>query len=258
MKLFYQSYGSGTPLIILHGLLGASGNWHTLSRSVFAEHFQVFTLDLRNHGRSPHDDQFDYPSMVEDVRTFIRDEDLGAVHIIGHSMGGKVAMWLALQYPELVNRLIVADMAPRAYPPHHMHILNALKGLDLPHYTSRTQIDGALSEHISDAGVRQFLMKNLASDGAGGYSWKMNLPAIYDNYTNINQEVHTDLVFDGPALFVKGGRSNYITEKDTPQINRLFPAARVQTIPDVGHWVHAAAPKPFAEMVISFLNSHFE
>ena len=254
LKLYSQSYGAGQPLIILHGLLGASGNWHTLSRNVFGKHFQVFTLDLRNHGRSPHDDRFDFPSMVEDVRAFMRDENLSSAHVLGHSMGGKVAMLLALNYPELVDHLIVADIAPRAYPPHHMHILNALRDLDLPAYTSRTQIDEALSVNIKELGVRQFLMKNLSSNGAGGYVWKMNLPAIYDNYTKINVEVSTTNVFTGPVLFIKGGRSNYITDKDVPAIETLFPAAAVQTIPGIGHWVHAEAPKAFSEMVLNFLS----
>ncbi|MEM8486769.1 MAG: alpha/beta fold hydrolase [Bacteroidota bacterium] len=253
MKLFHQAYGEGPALLILHGLLGASGNWHTLSRSVFSEKYSVYTLDLRNHGRSPHNPVFDYASMTADVREFILDNQLGQAHVLGHSMGGKVAMWLALEHPELVSKLIVADMAPRAYPPHHMHILNALKGLDLPAYSGRQDIDNALAEHIKEAGVRQFLLKNLASQGGGRYSWKMNLDAIYNSYTRINEGVETAQQFTGPALFVKGGRSNYITENDAPQIQQLFPAAQIQHLPNVGHWVHAEAPQAFAAMVMSFL-----
>ncbi len=253
MKLFHQAYGEGPALLILHGLLGASGNWHTLSRSVFSEQYSVYTLDLRNHGRSPHDPVFDYASMTADVREFMLDNQLRHAHVLGHSMGGKVAMWLALQHPELVSRLIVADMAPRAYPPHHMHILNALKGLDLPAFNSRQDIDNALAEHIKEAGVRQFLLKNLASQGGGQYGWKMNLDAIYDNYTRINEGIESEQHYAGPALFVKGGRSNYITEKDSLQIRQLFPAAEIQDLPNAGHWVHAEAPQAFSSMVMSFL-----
>ncbi|MFK7847420.1 MAG: alpha/beta fold hydrolase [Rhodothermales bacterium] len=255
LTLFSQSYGTGTPLIILHGLLGASGNWHTLSRNVFAEEYNVFTLDLRNHGRSPHADAFDYGVMVEDVRQFIEDNELETAHVLGHSMGGKVAMWLALKYPALVSKLIVADMAPRAYPPHHMHILNALKNLDLPVYSSRGAIEEALAVDIKETGVRQFLLKNLSASGSGTYTWKMNLLAIYNNYRRINEGIDADLSYAGPALFVKGGRSNYITEKDTPQIQSLFPQATIEEIPNIGHWVHAEAPKQFAEMVMAFLGS---
>ncbi len=253
MKLFHQAYGEGPPLIILHGLLGASGNWHTLSRKVFSEKFTVYTLDLRNHGRSPHDPVFDFASMTADVYAFIAEEGLGTAHVLGHSMGGKVAMWLALKHPALVSRLIVADMAPRAYPPHHMHILNALKGLDLPSFGARQEIDAALAEHINEVGVRQFLLKNLASQGSGQYRWKMNLDVIYANYARINEGIETDLQFNGPALFVKGGRSNYITNKDVPQIQQLFPTAEIEELPNAGHWVHAEAPQAFAAMVMSFL-----
>ena len=253
MKLFFKPYGEGPPLIILHGLLGAGGNWHTLSRSVFSEYFHVFALDLRNHGRSDHDDGFDYPCMVEDVRQFFVEHGLKSANVLGHSMGGKVAMWLALMYPDLVSRLIVADIAPRAYPPHHMHILNALKSIDLTAYTTRAAIDEALAEEIKDMGVRQFLLKNLASNGQGAYSWKMNLLVIYDNYPKVNEGIDTQHSFAGPVLFIKGGRSNYITKNDASQIQALFPASTVEEIPKSGHWVHAEAPKQFAELVLQFL-----
>lgn len=240
--------------MVLHGLLGASGNWHTLSRSVFAAKFRVYAIDLRNHGRSPHADQFDYESMVEDVLGFMQDHQMESAHVLGHSMGGKVAMKLALRYPALVSKLIVADMAPRAYPPHHMHILNALKNLDLSAYASRKEIDDALAVSIGDFGVRQFLLKNLASDGAGGYSWKMNLPVIYNGYPNINEEVNASNAYAGPTLFIKGGKSNYISAQDRGPIQALFSSAAIEEIPGAGHWVHAEAPKVFGEMVMTFLS----
>ncbi len=225
---------------------------------MFSERYQVFTIDLRNHGRSPHSDIFDFPSMMGDVKHFIENHGLSPANILGHSMGGKVAMWLALEHPELVRRLIVADIAPRAYPPHHTHILNALRSLDLPAYTSRTEIDQALAESIKEMPIRQFLLKNLenALDAQGGstYSWKMNLPVIYEQYPNINQEIKTGPTYDGPVLFVKGGRSNYITDKDAPHIRSLFPRADIQQIPNAGHWLHAEAPQQFSEMVLQFLN----
>ena len=253
VSLFSQEYGEGHPLLILHGLLGASGNWHTLSRTVFASQYRVYAVDLRNHGRSPHADRFDYDSMVEDVVQFMQDRELDAAHIMGHSMGGKVAMKLALKHSTVVSKLVVADIAPRAYPPHHMHILNALKNLDLSAYASRKEIDNALSVSIGEFGVRQFLLKNLASNGAGQYSWKMNLPVIYNGYSNINEAVTSSEPFDRPALFIKGGRSNYIAEKDQEQIQSLFSSAQIREIPGVGHWVHAEASQIFGEMVMGFL-----
>ena len=254
MDLFYQEYGEGgPPLIILHGLLGASGNWHTLSRSVFSEHFHVYSLDARNHGRSPHDDVFDYPSMAADVIEFLDAKSINEASILGHSMGGKTAMWAALAHPERVTRLVVADIAPRSYPPHHLPILDALRSIDLTMHSSRTGIDRALAADIPEAGVRQFLLKNLASDGAGGYSWKMNLPAIYAGYANVNTEIPHSRGFPKPTLFIRGGRSKYIEATDRPDIKRLFPASRIEELPNAGHWVHAEAPKPFADLVVEFL-----
>ena len=253
MQLYYNEYGEGQPLIILHGLLGASGNWHSLSKNVFANHFRVITVDLRNHGRSPHDDVFDYESMVEDVRELYNTLGLTAAHVMGHSMGGKVAMWMALQYNEHVEKLIVVDIAPREYPAHHMHIFHGLRALDLPLLSSRGEIDKALSDYVSEAPVRQFLLKNLASKGKGDYSWKMNLESIYQNYPLINEAVETDRSFTGPSLFIKGGHSSYIRNEDESDIRVLFPTTEFVTVPNAGHWVHAESPEYFSRSVVDFL-----
>jgi pimeloyl-ACP methyl ester carboxylesterase len=254
MQLYCQEYGDGSPVIILHGLLGASGNWHTLSRTVFADHFHVYALDLRNHGRSPHNGVFDYPSMVGDVVAFMDARSLAQAAVLGHSMGGKVGMWLALRHADRVRRLISADMAPRAYPPHHMHLLNSLRSIDLEQYDSRGAIDESLAVKIESLPVRQFLLKNLHSDGEGRYSWKMNLDAIYRNYPRINEGIQTSGRFEKPALFIKGGKSSYITDQDRPQIESLFPNARFAELPAAGHWLHAEAPREFASLVVDFLS----
>ena len=254
MELFYQEYGEGSPLLILHGLLGASGNWHTLSRNVFARHFHVFAVDLRNHGRSPHSDTFDLPSMAGDVIDFMDSRGLNDAFWLGHSMGGKVAMWAALDRPERVRRLVVADIAPKRYPPSHLPILEALRALDLKAHTSRAEIDATLSADIEDVAIRQFLLKNLTSDGAGSYSWKMNLPAIYAGYARINQSLPSTSTYAKPALFIRGGQSRYILDADIPPIRRLFPEARIADLPGAGHWVHAEAPKPFSDLVVEFLS----
>ena len=168
MKLFYNQYGdSGPPLIVLHGLLGANGNWHTLSRTAFQKVARVYAVDQRNHGRSPHADRIDYPTLAADLQTFIDRRDLVPAHLLGHSMGGKTAMQTALSYPDRVDRLIVVDMAPRAYPPEHTDLLEALASIDPEDYESRDAIDNALAEDVSSWAIRQFLLKNLDYDEIG-------------------------------------------------------------------------------------------
>ena len=257
MNLFFKDYPSDNPqpLIILHGLLGAGGNWHSLSRNVFSEKYRVLAVDLRNHGKSPHDDTFDYPSMVADVKELMDSMGFETAHILGHSMGGKVAMWMALEHEERIDKLVVVDIAAKEYPAHHMHIFKGLRALDLPSFSSRKDIETALAEYVAEAPVRQFLLKNLASTRAGSYSWKMNLEAIYENYSLINEAVVSARTFIKPTLFIKGGHSSYIQQEDEPGIRKLFPHSQFITIPKAGHWVHAAAPQPFSEAVLTFLNS---
>lgn len=253
MHLFFQSYGQGPPLIILHGLLGASGNWHTLNSRVFAQHFEVFALDQRNHGRSPHSPVFDYPTLAADVRDFMDQQGIIQAHLLGHSMGGKTAMQFALTCPDRLQKLIVVDIAPRAYAPRHTVIFDALRSLDLTRLGSRKEIDDALATTIPEAAVRQFLMKNLERDGQGAYRWKMNLDALYQNYDQISRGLAHEGSYEGPTLFVRGGRSDYIQDTDRDTILHHFPKAEHITIPEAGHWVHAEAPGPFADAVLSFL-----
>ncbi len=254
MTLFYNQYGeSGPPLIVLHGLLGESGNWHTLSRTAFQTVATVYAVDQRNHGRSPHTDEMDYESMADDVHRFIEEHDLGRVSLLGHSMGGKTAMQTALAHPDAVERLIVADMAPKAYPPRHEHLLEALDRIDPSTYDRREDVDAALAEDVSSWSIRQFLLKNLDYDGEQ-YSWRMNLDALRRNYDQLNAALPDDGTFDGPTLFVRGGQSDYVEEEDLPDIRERFPAADLVTIEDAGHWVHAEAPDAFAEVVVDFLS----
>ncbi len=254
MKLHYSEYGSGEPLIILHGFLGASGNWHTLSRNVFAEHFQVYAVDQRNHGRSPHDNRFDYEAMAEDLAAFMDEHGIDKAHLLGHSMGGKTAMYFATMYPERVLRLVVADMTPKEYEPQHNDILEALKRVAFDVHTSRESVDEVLAETIAEIGTRMFLMKNLAIDrDTKQYSWQMNLEVLDKHYDKLNQAMPDDARFDGPVLFIRGGRSNYIRDEDRDLIEHHFPNARVLTIKDAGHWVHADQPAIFGESVVTYL-----
>ncbi len=253
MHLAYQSYGAGPPLIILHGLLGSSDNWRTLSRTVFGAHFEVFTVDQRNHGRSPHSDTLDYPAMGEDLAAFMDAHGLAAARLLGHSMGGKTAMHFALTYPERVEGLVVVDIAPKAYSPRHTALLESLRALDLAAYRTRAEINAALRPQIPSDGVRNFLLKNLQRDGQGGYGWKMNLDAIYRHYDRLNGAMEADGTFEGPTLFVRGSASDYVAEEDTELIISFFPEAEIVTIDGAGHWVHAEKPQEFGEVVLGFL-----
>ncbi len=256
MTLFHQSYGEGYPLLILHGLLGASGNWHTLCRNVFSTHFAVHALDLRNHGRSPHHPSMTYAEMADDVLAFMDAQGLETAHILGHSMGGKVAMTLALSHPDRLGRLVVADIAPRAYPPHHTEILDALGRLDLNAPGSRAAIDTALARDIGSMPIRQFLLKNLSAEPDGSFSWKMNLDALVANYDTLSQAMESSGIFRGNALFIRGGASNYVTDADVSSLRRLFPSAEIVTLPGAGHWLHAEAPEAFAAAVMMFLGRY--
>lgn len=252
--LFYKEYGDGHPFVILHGLLGASGNWHTLSRNVFSDHFRVLTVDQRNHGRSFHDDRHDYPAMAEDLWHFLDELEIDSTYLMGHSMGGKTAMYAALAFPDRIDKLIVVDMAPKEYPPHHAPIIEALQNLDPSTFDSRNAIDDALAESISSYPIRQFLLKNLDYDGEQ-YTWKMNLDAIATHYDKINRGVETDRTYEGPTLFIRGETSDYIADEDESVIRANFPQAEVVTINGAGHWVHADAPEAFAQTVVDFLTA---
>lgn len=254
MQLFYKTYGEEKPpLIILHGLLGAHGNWHTLSRNAFSDKATVYAVDQRNHGRSPHTDLIDYPSMAEDLRGFADTHDLSSVTVMGHSMGGKTAMEAALRYPDLMDRLIVVDMAPRPYTPNHQALINALRAIDPTQYESRSAIDEVLAEDVPSWTIRQFLLKNLEYDD-GAYVWKPNLQAIDAHYDKLVGPIEAEGRFTKPTMFIRGARSNYITDSDWPMIQERFPNASLVTIPDAGHWVHAEAPDPFAQAVLRMLN----
>jgi pimeloyl-ACP methyl ester carboxylesterase len=239
------------PLLILHGFLGSGGNWSTLARTRFSGLRDVYALDARNHGRSPHTDAFSYALMAADVVAFLDANGLQQADVLGHSMGGKTAMTLALAHPDRVRSLIVADMAPRAYPPGHHELLAALSGLDLAQIDSRQDADARLAGSVPDWGVRQFLLKNLDRT-PGGYAWAANLDALVRQYDEVLRAID-GTPFEGPALFVRGARSGYVRDSDLPEVERLFPAAQLVTIPDAGHWVHAEAPDAFADAVVGFL-----
>jgi esterase len=253
MNLHFEAVGEGLSLIILHGLLGSADNWRSMSRRLGA-YYEVFALDLRNHGRSPHSEIFDYNVMVADLREFMKQEALRSIMLLGHSMGGKVAMQFAIEYSAEVDRLVIVDTAPKSYEPSQRYVLETLRSLDLTRYKSFSDVDAALAEKISDNSLRQFLLKNLARDENGRLHWKIHLAAIDRNYDKLLRGLPPERTFDKPALFIRGGRSNYIEDDDVPLIRQIFPQAEVATLPEAGHWVHIDAPEEFFQTVVKFLN----
>ncbi|MCH8276364.1 MAG: alpha/beta fold hydrolase [Bacteroidetes bacterium] len=253
MQLFYRSYGEGHPLIILHGLLGSSGNWHALAGKVFSREYRVLTIDQRNHGRSPHSEEFSYDVMVDDLIGLMDDLGLESAHLIGHSMGGKTAMHFALTHSERVDDLVVVDIAPVDYPDLHDETFEALFAVDPSEYSSRKEIENALAVYIKGSRVRQFLLKNVSHED-GRYVWKMNLEAIHRGYDTLREAVLGWQPFDGATLFIRGGKSDYVQDEHEISIRTLFPHAEMVTIDDVGHWIHAEAPDRFGEIVMAFLS----
>jgi pimeloyl-ACP methyl ester carboxylesterase len=254
VQVNFQAYGQGPPFIILHGLFGSSDNWQSVSRRL-GEQFHVFALDQRNHGRSPHSSEMNFQVMAEDVREFVQQEKLERAHLMGHSMGGKTAMMFALMHPEQVDKLLIVDVAPRAYPPHHTEILKALLSLDLTQFRERGAIEKALEPRIPERPVRQFLLKNLERIQEGGFRWRMNLSSIAAQYEHLNAALPTGRVFDKPTLFIRGERSGHVRDADWEMIAQLFPNATLQTVPGASHWVHADAPKAFLELVQGFIST---
>lgn len=252
MELHYRSYGSGPPLIILHGLFGSLNNWHSHA-TLLGKQFQVFTVDQRNHGASPHSPVMNYEAMAQDILEFVNRHHLAPVHLLGHSMGGKTAMQCALSYPQEVQRLVVVDIRPQGDPPQHDRILEALRNIDVASVRTREDVDRALVPGVPDPVERQFLATNLKRRDDGSYTWKMNLSAIADNYEQLIAPLTVDGQFGGPALFISGGRSSYLHKADRPGILRLFPQAQFAEIPRAGHWVHADAPDEFRKVIVEFL-----
>ena len=252
MELHYECYGQGHPLIILHGLFGSLENWRMLGKA-FAHSFQVFAIDQRNHGHSLHSEVFNYHVMTEDIREFIQRHKFKDTYLLGHSMGGKVAMQFALTYPDLVDRLVIVDIAPRVYPSGHDDVFAGLFACNPSTIRSRQEADAALAPYLPDLALRQFLLKNLERDETGTFKWRLNLEAIHRNYAEMLKTFTPIGKFHKPTLFIRGANSGYIRDQDFVTIKEIFPAVQLTTIPNTGHWVHAEAPQEFARIVMDFL-----
>lgn len=251
MELFYREFGQGSPVIILHGLFGFSDNWQTVAKALSGDHL-VVTPDLRNHGRSPHVPTHTYAEMADDLHAFMEQHWMFSAAVVGHSMGGKVAMQFALSNPDMVSRLVAVDISPAAAEDNHSSIFDALRKMDLSKMSSRQEAETYLAERIPDAGTRQFLLKNITREEDDRFAWKMNLTVLWEHYDDILAPV-TGQPFDKPALFIRGSRSDYIKDGDFPLIKSLFPQAEIVTIEDAGHWVHADKPAELLAVLKKFL-----
>ena len=253
MELYSNILGEGKPFIFLHGFLGMSDNWKTLGTKFSENGYEVHLIDQRNHGRSFHSDEFNYEVMVQDLKTYIDSHQLEDIILLGHSMGGKTAMLFAVEHPELLNKLIIADISPRYYPTHHEDILKGLSSLDFDNIKSRGEAEDQLKPYVSDFGTRQFLLKNLYWETKEKLALRMNLEALKENVNEVGEPLPIHSKFEKDTLFLRGDRSEYISLQDESLIKTHFPNALIVTISNAGHWLHAENPTEFYEAVIDFL-----
>lgn len=249
-----QILGEGKPLVILHGYFGMSDNWKSLGNQ-FAEHFEVHLLDLRNHGRSFHSDEFTYELMADDLLNYLQHHHLQNVYFIGHSMGGKAAMLFACLHPNFVEKLVVVDIGPKAYAPHHNSILAGLNSINFDIQNTRGKVDEQLTNYIPEFGVRQFLLKNVYWKDKGVLDFRFNLTSLTDNNSEVGKPLPNDSFFEKETLFLKGEKSNYILPTDEILIKKHFLKAKIDEISNAGHWLHAENPEEFFEKVLKFLKS---
>ncbi len=251
MKLNYKKTGKGEPIIILHGLFGSADNWLSIAKEL-EDDFTLYLLDQRNHGDSPHSEEWNYKTMADDLATFMTSQNLESAYILGHSMGGKTAMNFALRHPDKVKKLIVADIAPRYYPPHHQKILEGLNAIDMSTLKSRKEAEDILSTYITEKGIQQFLLKSLGRGNDQKFIWKINLPVITEKIENIGEAIDSDHVYEKPTLFMRGASSNYIQDKDKADLEKYFPNYKLITIKNAGHWLHAEQPGAVVETIKAF------
>ena len=254
VPLHFKSVGEGDPIVILHGLFGSLDNWQTMARELSEQGYKVITVDLRNHGKSPHTDAISHELMANDVIGLIKQEHLNEVVLVGHSMGGKAAMQLAFIAPELISKLVVVDIAPKPYNPHHNTYFDAMLNLNLAKVESRKQASEELGKSIKNPVIKQFLLKNLDRKKDGSYQWKFNLQSLHNNYQQLINGLQTTATFEKPTMFVSGQLSDYISAADIGDIEALFPNSTVEIVAASGHWVHAEQPDAFKQVLLQFLS----
>jgi esterase len=252
--LRHSTSGEGPPVILMHGLFGSGGNLGALARSL-ATQFTVYSLDLPNHGRSEWLPDATLVNMADTVVAWMDSKGLNRVSLVGHSLGGKIAMEIALSSPQRVSSIVVADIAPVTYPPHHDAVFAALDAVVAARVSSRSEAQQVMSHHLHEEGVIQFLLMSLQRQDDGSYDWRFNLEGIKRDYAAVRAEPDIDNVFSGPVLFVKGGDSDYILPEHRERVLALFPAAQIKIMPGCGHWLHAEQPELFNGIVGRFLAS---
>lgn len=252
MKLFYRTIGEGKPLFILHGLFGSSDNWLTLGRQL-AEKYNVILVDMRNHGQSPQSEIWNYESMADDIFELAQNTGFSNIKLIGHSMGGKVGMTIAEKYPDLLTKLIVADIAPRHYPIRHRQIIDGLMSINLNSISNRREADIQLSNYVYEPAIRNFLLKNLDKNSTQGFSWKLNLEVINNHLENVGEATIPNKKIDIPSLFIRGINSDYVSDDDIMEIRKYYSNSTVESIGNAGHWLHAEQPVAFMNTVLQFL-----
>ncbi len=252
MSVNYTVAGSGSPVLLIHGLFGSLENLGVIARQLKQKH-QVISIDLPDHGQSAHSDNFDLSGYADAIRTVMKQLGIAKAILLGHSLGGKVAMQLALETPEQVEKLIVADIAPVAYPARHQNVFAALHSFSPSEINSRGEADNHMAKHLTEPGIRQFLLKSLHK-GETGFRWRFNLPVLHRDYEVLSQGLEIDASFHGPTLFIKGGNSDYITAEHQEDIMRLFPKATAKVIAGTGHWLHAEKPFVFAGIAQRFID----
>ena len=253
MVLHSNIIGEGQPFIILHGFLGMGDNWKTLAKQFSRLGYQVHLVDQRNHGRSFHDPEFNYEVLAADLKQYCNHHNINDMLLLGHSMGGKTAMLFAALYPELVSKLIVADISPRFYPVHHDAILEGLSSLNFEEITSRKEAEIQLSNYVKDIGTRQFLLKNIYRISPSVLGLRINLKVLKTNVSEVGEALPSNLNFQKDTLFLRGDKSEYISTQDEALIKHQFPTAVIKTISNAGHWLHAENPVEFFDSVCAFI-----
>ncbi len=254
MQLHSNIIGKGKPFVILHGFLGMGDNWKSLGKRFAEQGYQVHLLDQRNHGRSFHSESFNYGVLSDDLKKYCDVHQLEEIVLLGHSMGGKTAMRFAVTYPEMISKLIIADISPKEYPLHHQDILKALSSLDFNKIHTRKKADEVISAYIKSPGVRQFLLKNLFWVEKGKLGLRINLPVLIKHIEEVGKALYEDAVFYEETLFLKGENSNYIEIQDEFLIKKQFPNSKIITIQNAGHWLHAENPTDFCAEVFKYLS----
>lgn len=253
MELHYKVYGEGEPVVILHGLFGMLDNWQSFAKSL-AEHYMVYVVDQRDHGRSPHTTAFDYGLLADDIKGFCDLQWIYKARFIGHSMGGKTLLELSKHYPDLIDQMVIVDMGTKQYPGGHESIISALQSVPLASMDSRSEAADILATQIDSRGVIQFLLKNLTRRKDGTYAWKMNLDLLAAEYSNVLSAIEYQHPVMVDTLWVRGGKSAYIVDSDIEGLLATYPQSRLETVADAGHWVHAERPMELLELVTDFFD----